>query len=54
MTTALRGIAWNHPHGPSALLATADDVLGVRIGWSARLLQVFGDQPIGCWPIALT
>jgi len=46
----LRGITWDHPRGLDPLVATAAAYarthVDVRITWSARSLQAFGDQPI--------
>jgi multiple sugar transport system substrate-binding protein len=46
----LRGITWDHPRGLASLRATAaafERAHGdVRLTWTARSLQAFGDQPI--------
>ena len=48
-TVELQGITWDHERGRDPLLATAERFeaeTGIRVNWTARSLQAFGDAPI--------
>ena len=49
-TTVLRGMTWDHPRGLASVqgAAVAYERLGtgVRVGWQARSLQGFADEPL--------
>jgi hypothetical protein len=50
MTTALRGITWEHARGYGSVVAAADAYRSVRpdveVAWEFRSLQAFADHPL--------